>query len=328
MTKTTLLSTILVATLISLLRTVPAQATANFISFIASTGSDANPCTRAAPCTSVQRAAQQTVFGGTISCIDNGLFTGGQITQSVTLDCLGTGGTIIAGGSTVISINGAGIVVTLRNIAINGLGTGPDSLGSTGQIGVNFINGSALHIENVKIYGNNTSPAVGIKFSPLVSSSQLIVTDTVITNNGSGSSGGGIVISPQSSGSARVSLQRVTVAHNAFGIAADGTGSTGGINMTIKDSDIAGNTQDGIVATTPSGGAPIGVMVTNSKSVNNAFGVRSLGTNVTVRVKNSDVTGNGTGLSFGGGGALLTYGNNAVNANGADGAFSGSIGLQ
>jgi hypothetical protein len=190
------------------------------------------------------------------------------------------------------------------------------------------INGSALHIENVKIYGVNSSPAVGIKFSPLGSGSQLIVTDTVITNNGSGSTGGGIVTSPQSGGNARVSLQRVAVAHNAFGIAADGTGSTGGINMTIKESDIAGNTQDGIIAVTPSGGAPIGVMVKNTKSVNNSIGIRSIGPNVTVRVDGSTVTGNGTGLSFSGGGALLTYGNNAVNANGADGAFSGPVALQ
>jgi len=91
---------------------------------------------------------------------------------------------------------------------------------------------------------------------------------------------------------------------------------------------IAGNSQDGIIATTSSGGAPVGVYVKNTKSVNNAFGIRSSGTNVTVRVDGSSVIGNGTGLSFSGGGILATYGNNAVNANGANGAFSGSIPLQ
>ena len=134
------------------------------------------------------------------------------------------------------------------------------------------------------------------------------MTDTVISNEGSGT-GGGIVINPQSGGSAQVNLERVTVNGNAFGIAADGTNSTAGINMTIADSMIGGNSQDGIIAVTPSGGAPIGVMVTNTKSVNNTFGIRSIGPNVTVRVKNSDIMGNGTGLSFSGGGALLTYGN-------------------
>jgi hypothetical protein len=140
--------------------------------------------------------------------------------------------------------------------------------------------------------------------------------------------GGGIVIRPQAGGSAEVALERVTFYGNVFGIAADGTGSTAGINMTIADSMTANNSQDGIIAVTPSGGAPIGVMVTNTKSVNNAFGIRSIGANVTVRVKNSDMTGNTTGLSFSGGGALLSTGNNLVEANGTNGAFSGPVALQ
>ena len=98
--------------------------------------------------------------------------------------------------------------------------------------------------------------------------------------------------------------------------------------MTIADSMVAGNSQDGIIATTPSGGAPIGVYVKNSKSVNNAIGIRSLGPDVTVRVDGSGIIGNGTGLVSGSGGALLTAGNNMVRANGTDGAFSGPVALQ
>src|SRR5229473_6857150 len=167
----------------------------------------------------------------------------------------------------------------------------------------------------------------GIRFAPN-SASKPSVTDKVISNMGSGT-GGGIVINPASGGSAQVNLERVTINGNAFGIAADGTGSTGGINMTIADSMIGGNSQDGIIATTPAGGAPIGVMVTNTKSVNNAtFGIRSIGPGVTVRVGDSTITGNNTGLSFSGGGALLTYGTNKVQANGSVGAFSGAVELQ
>jgi hypothetical protein len=98
--------------------------------------------------------------------------------------------------------------------------------------------------------------------------------------------------------------------------------------MTITDSVLSGNINDGLVATTPAGGAPIGVYVKNTKSANNGFGIRSIGSNVTVRVDSSSAIGNGTGLNALSGGALLTFGNNAVRANGADGAFSGSIGLQ
>ena len=86
--------------------------------------------------------------------------------------------------------------------------------------------------------------------------------------------------------------------------------------------------QDGILAYTSGGAAPIGVLVANSKSVNNGIGMRSVGPNVTIRVDGSKVTGNGTGLAFSSGGALLSFGNNAVQANGTNGAFSGSVALQ
>ena len=114
--------------------------------------------------------------------------------------------------------------------------------------------------------------------------SKLSVTDTVISNYRLGHRRRHRDQSP-SGGSAQVALERVTVNGNAFGIAADGSSSTGGINMTIADSMVGGNSQDGIIATTPGGGAPIGVMVNNTKSVNNAIGIRSIGPNVTVRVK-------------------------------------------
>ena len=125
-----------------------------------------------------------------------------------------------------------------------------------------------------------------------------------------------------------MSLERVNISGNVFGVAFDNSNNGAGINATIADSNISNNKLDGIVATTPAGGAPIGVLVTNTKTVNNGYGIRSMGPNVTVRVKSSDVTGNGIGLSFSGGGALLTFGNSAVRANASDGAFSGPVALQ
>lgn len=154
------------------------------------------------------------------------------------------------------------------------------------------------------------------------------MTDTIITGNGRANVAGGIVINPQSGGTAQVTLNRVTVAKNVFGVAIDGSGSTGGVNMTITESLLSSNSQDGLVATTSSGGAPIGVVMTNSQSVNNAYGLRSIGSNVTIRADNVTVVGNGTGLSFSNGAALLSFGNNKVEANGVNGAFSGAIGMK
>jgi hypothetical protein len=99
--------------------------------------------------------------------------------------------------------------------------------------------------------------------------------------------------------------------------------------MTVADSMIGGNANDGIIATTPSAWrADWRLCQEYTKSVNNAIGISSIGPNVTVRVDGSGVIGNGTGLAALSGGALLTFGNNAVRANGTDGAFSGPVGLQ
>jgi hypothetical protein len=315
MTKTRHLFVGLAVALASWL-TVNSAYALNQHSWISGTGSGA-ACTRTSPCGDFATATGATQAGGVISVLDSGDFGPLQIRQPVTIRADGADGGLVnlVGNFGIQILGGPSDVFTLEGLHLDGGG-------------INFFSGARLHVlcvvANVFING----VVSGILFEP-TGAGQLDVTDTVLMNNGSGAAGAGILVKPQSGGTAQVSLERVTVNGNAFGIAADGTGSSGGINMTIADSMVAGNSQDGIIATTPGGGAPIGVMITNSKSVNNAaFGIRSIGPGVTVRVKNSDVTGNNTGLSFSGGGALLTFGNNAVRANGSDGAFSGPVGLQ
>jgi len=315
--------TALASMLVALLLAGPAQAF-NSISFVSSTGTS-TICTRAAPCGNFQAAHDVTLEEGEIHCLDSGPFgVPGNLTTiaiSVTIDCADMGA--VHTGSFVI--NGTGIIVTIRNLSFN------NNSGIAGT-SIDFQSGAALHIENCVIQNlSHNSPYVGIKFRPSVPGAHLFVTDTIVKNSGTpilGSIGGAIVVSPQSGGTAQVALNRVTVAKNVFGIVADGTGSSGGINMTISDSVASGNSRDGVLAVTPSGGAPIGVMVTNTKLVNNAFGIRSIGPNVIVRAGDSTITGNGIGLSFSGGGTLLSYGTNKVQANGSDGAFSGPVGLQ
>jgi hypothetical protein len=320
MTRIALLFTGVAVLLVALL---PAETGHAQDAYISSTGGG-TACTRSSPCAGWAAALAAVIVGGTIYCLDPASYNanGVPITKSITVDCAGGLNQETNGG---FVINGPGIVVRLRNLTLNGFGY--NSPGN-GTVGIDFKNGSALYLENVNIAGFQSSPAIGVRLEPTASSSKLVIINSLISDNGVGSVGGGIVISPQSSGSARVLLERVTVANNVFGIAVDGSGSTGGINMTIVGSDVAGNSQDGIIATTPSGGAPIGIYVKSSRSANNTFGIRSLGANVTVRVDGSGVVGNNTGLAFGGGGALLSAGNNMVRANGTDGAFSGPVALQ
>ena len=284
-------------------------------SWVSSTGSGST-CTRAAPCPNFQSAHDVTNPGGVISVLDPGDFGALSISKSITVRAEGVdgGGTISPHLGNFFQITaGAADEVTLEGLHFNGAG-------------IDFVSGGQLHIVRCVFTNGNVSGQFGILFRPN-GVSKLSVTDTAIINSGLGT-GGGIVIEPSGSGSAQVALERVTVNGNAFGIAADGSSSTGGINVTIADSMVADNNQDGIIATTPGGGAPIGVYVKNTKAANNAIGIRSLGPNVTVRVDGSGIIGNGTGLAFGSGGALLTAGNNMVQANGTNGTFSGSVGLQ
>jgi hypothetical protein len=319
MTKTKHLLVGLVAVLASSL-TAEAAYAQNFHSWVSSTGSG-SACTRAAPCPNFNAAISVTDAGGVVSVLDPGDYSellpdgdGISITKSLTIRAEGVDSVATERGRAFanwVEIHaGPSDVITLEGLHLTGAG-------------IHFSSGGHLHVVRCVITSGNVSDIDGIRFQPN-SPSKLSVTDTVISNMGSGT-GGGIVINPQSGGTAQVNLEHVTVNGNAFGIATDGSNSTGGINMTIADSMIGGNSQDGIVATTPSGGAPIGVMVTNTKSVNNPFGIRSIGPNVTVRVKNSDILGNSTGLSFSSGGALLSAGNNVVEANGINGSFSGPI---
>src|SRR3981189_917507 len=99
-----------------------AQATRTWVS---GPRSDANPCSRTAPCKTFAGAISKTAPGGYINAIDPAGFGAVTITKSITID----GGPFMAGvltslGSNGININGAGIKVTLRNLDLEGVGTG------------------------------------------------------------------------------------------------------------------------------------------------------------------------------------------------------------
>ncbi len=288
--------------------------------WVSSTGSGTT-CSRIAPCANFGLAYNATAVGGVISVLDSGEFGSLAIAKSITIRAEGVDAGQIGGGtgSNWIFVNvAASDVVSLEGLHFTGGG-------------IRLVSSGSLYIRNCVIRNNVGSmaslPGYGISIESNAPA-KVVISDTTVENNGSSFGGAGIWIMPLAGGSAQVTLNRVVAEGNQFGIAVDGSFSTAGINVTITDSIAASNKQDGIVAVTTAGHAPISVLVTNTKSTNNTIGIRSIGPNVTVRVKNSDIAGNGTGLSFSGGGALLSFGNNAVQANGTNGAFSGAVALQ
>jgi hypothetical protein len=295
-----------------LLQTSPAMAQATR-TWVSGVGDDANPCSRTAPCKTFAGAISKTAAGGLINVIDAGTYGAVTITKSITIDASGNfAGVLATAGISGIIVNAlATDVVHLRGLTIDGAGTGGN--------GIRFLAGSALHVENCVIRGFQSATAGsghGINFAPS-GASELFVSDTVVSANGTGSNGGGILIKPSGSGSAKVTLERVSVNNNVFGVRADGSGSTGNVNVSITGGSASGNTNASILSVTF--GNVTQVMVNGTMISNNGFGPRADGAAATLRFGNTIVSGNGTGLSTANGGTLLSYGNNQVDGNTVDG---------
>jgi hypothetical protein len=123
-----------------------AQATRTWVSGV---GDDANPCSRTAPCKTFAGAISKTAAGGEISVLDPGGFGAVTITKAITISGVGVNASILGSNTNGINIQaGPNDVVTLHNLQINGAGTG--------LIGIRFISGSALVMEDVRIFGFNT----------------------------------------------------------------------------------------------------------------------------------------------------------------------------
>jgi len=291
----------------------------NVRSWVASTGLDGNPCTRAQPCASFNRALSQTNAGGEINCVDQGDFGNGVqlgINKAITIDCDGVGGHIeFATAEAAIGVTASPTdVVVIRGLDIDGAGTG--------GTGITVISGD-VHIDNCLIHGFKSST---LGFGVAVAAGAVSVSDTVLIDNGTSSSGAGLVAELISSDTIiKLILNRVEVRSNFFGIKADGTIANGGvIQMTIRDSVSTGNGANGIVGTGLPGGPAILMMIDRSSSSHNTagFGIIADGPKTTIRLGGSSITGNINGVGVSNGGAIQSYGTNQINGNSNDGIAS------
>src|ERR1700748_2425149 len=99
------------------------QATRTWVSGV---GDDANPCSRTAPCKTFAGAISKTAAGGEIDALDPAGFGALTITKAITID--GGGGQVasvlVAGTNGIVVQAGPSDQVILRNLRINGIGTG------------------------------------------------------------------------------------------------------------------------------------------------------------------------------------------------------------
>src|SRR5213082_2516096 len=101
-----------------------AQASRTWVSGV---GDDANPCSRTAPCKTFAGAISKTAAGGEIDALDPAGYGAVTITKGITID--GGGGqvaSVLVSGTNgiVVQANAQTDVVILRNLRINGIGSG------------------------------------------------------------------------------------------------------------------------------------------------------------------------------------------------------------
>jgi len=310
--STFLLTTLMSASVIVAAAPAGAQATRTWVSGV---GNDADPCSRTAPCKTFAGAISKTAVGGEIDALDPGGYGAVTITKSITID--GGGGqvaSILAAGTNGIVISGSGVVVTLRNLRINGVVQGV----SPGLNGIRLLNGAVLHIENCVIFGFSQN-GIDINVNQ-VTGPRVFITDTVVSN-----SSGGITARNAGSGVITLTMHRGTLVQNSsFGLRADGSGA-GHVVASLSDSYVSGN-GTGVLA---AGGPSIAnILVTRSSVAGNVTnGLQATGPSplANILLSNTMVGLNATGLSVGGGGSIQTYKSNEVDANTTNGAFTSSI---
>jgi hypothetical protein len=304
-----------------MLNAAPAQAQATR-TWVSGVGDDVNPCSRTAPCKTFAGAISKTAVNGEINCLDSGGFGAVTITKSITIKCEGVIGGILAAGVTGINVNDSAsgtpgtAIVTLSGLDLEGTGTGIN--------GINFSSGASLHVHKTQIRGFRGGGS-GIVLGSSVASTELYVADSYITDNGNSSTTGGITIRPTSTGAPKVSINRTQIENNSTGIRIDGTAGTGQIRVDVRESVIAGSTNNGVLSLAST--AVTTVMLEKNTIFANNVGVQSDGANSFVAITGNTITGNlGIGMTCTAScGGLQSYvNNNVTNNSGGDGATSGA----
>lgn len=160
---------------VALPQAAQAQALRTWVSAL---GDDAAACSRAAPCRSLAGAFAKTAAGGEIDVLDTGSFGAVVITRAVTVRATGVTAAVQATSGAAITVAaGAGDLVVLDGLALEGVGSGSAGVqvvsGSNVVVmrstitrfasGVDIGGGLAMRVtvEECRLAGNGVGVAVG-----------------------------------------------------------------------------------------------------------------------------------------------------------------------
>jgi hypothetical protein len=285
------LLTLLAGFLAPVLLSAPAHAQLAIRTWVSGVGDDNSPsCSRTAPCKTFAAAISLTDTNGEINCIDPGGFGTLTITKSITIDCTGTFGGILAPSNNGITINLTATPDPLKSVVLRGLSiNGAGNAGQAGLKGVSILSAAVVTLDNVAIMNFAQQGVSDARTTP----GKLFIRNSVIRNN----AGVGIGVGA-TGGTNVVSIENTHSINNLYGLA-----SANGSQIKITRSVFSGNSTAGIEADP---GAQVGVEHT---TVNfNGTGLQAYGT---MWIDDTEVSFNQAATA----GTPVSFGNNRFYAN-------------
>jgi hypothetical protein len=259
--------------------------------FVASYGSDSNPCTFGSPCKTFQHAHDSVAAHGEITAIDSAGFGPVTINKSVTITSpagVEAGIAPPAPFSAAITINaGPSDLISLSGLTLDG-----GFVSNT--TGIQFNSGKNLYIRDSAIRNFGLDGIDFLSGGGGSGGGNLSISNTVVSDNGDT----GIAVYPSGAvGSTSyeewVTLNRVEMKNNyVYGFFVWGSNSTGTIAATVSESSVSGSTF-GYYALTDAGHSAVQLSTFHSVATANETGLRAEGAGATITAANSMSTGNG-----------------------------------
>jgi Periplasmic copper-binding protein (NosD) len=273
--------------------------------WVSGVGDDVNPCSRTAPCKTFAGAISKTAAGGEISALDPGGFGALTVTKSITVNGTGTLASILAAGTNGLNVNDSAtatpgtIIVIIRDVSINGAGTGFD--------GIRFTSGKSLMVDHCWIYGFNgngaSSDAIEVALTGV---GNLKVINSVIENI----TGDGIHLN-STGGQVNAMVSNTEI----MSCASDGIEASSNVRCAVSNSRIF---LDGNGIRTTGANSLFNLDDLFISQVNVALQASSTSA---IRISDSIIAQNSTGISLNGG-TIESFQGNSLIGNTTPGAFS------
>ena len=278
--------------------------------WVSGVGDDFNPCSRTAPCKTFAGAISKTAAGGEIDALDSGGYGTVTITKSITIDGNGVIASILATGTTGVTINALSTdTITLRHLSISG------ACSAASVNGINWIAGGTVILEDLEIekFNNNLVKA------NLTTSGNLYISDLrghlsagAVVDNDAG------IYMKTTSGTLRAVIDNVHLQKNVIGINAEDN-----TQVTVRNSVISGNGAANTIGVrvAPDGATPAVMTLEGVTISQNAQGIRvtQAGGTVQAFLSNCNINNSITAGSNAGVGVTVTsFSNNTFAKNALD----------